>query len=87
MGGKRLTSGSFPQKIEGCNQERELWRRFGRLVTEGEKEGDELETKGFWRDISLKTQAVLDACLKSAHKDGEWVQVHLPGGDQRRWRV
>lgn len=65
------------QKYKG-NQERELWRRFGRLIQEGDGK-DMRETREFWRRVSLQTQTILDACMESAQKDGKWVEVAIPG--------
>ena len=45
-------------------------RTFARIVTSGQ-----LEPK--WGDQALKTQQVLDACLRSAQQDGKVVPVRL----------
>ena len=45
------------------SQETNLFRTFGQLVLEGRRDDH-------WGEIALKTQQVLDACLRSAHNDG-----------------
>lgn len=65
------------QIVEGCCQEREMWRRFARLVQKGDGEGLFEQVK-FWQRISMQTQAILDACLLSTVRDGAWVDVVVP---------
>lgn len=45
-------------------QETKLFRTFADLVLSG-------KTNGFWPDITLKTQLVMDAALRSARQNGE----------------
>ncbi len=47
-------------------QESNLFRNFGDLVLSH-------DTNSYWGDIALKTQVVLDACLKSARNDSQLV--------------
>jgi predicted dehydrogenase len=49
-------------------QETNMFRTFSRLVLEG-------RTDPHWGEIALKTQRVLDACLKSARNGGEPVTL------------
>ncbi|EGD72805.1 hypothetical protein PTSG_04531 [Salpingoeca rosetta] len=67
--------------VKGCCQEQCMWERFARLVAKGKEASDAstnpLETWQFWKDVSLKTQAVLDACAASAKQDGAFVAVAL----------
>lgn len=49
-----------------ASQEAEMFRTFGRLVLSGERDHS-------WPEISLKTQQVLDAALKSASNGGSAV--------------
>lgn len=50
------------------SQETKLFRKFGDLVLGGEPDSH-------WPEISLKTQRVLDACLKSARDGGNETQL------------
>ncbi|MEM6277901.1 MAG: Gfo/Idh/MocA family oxidoreductase [Verrucomicrobiota bacterium] len=50
------------------SQETRLFRKFGDLVLSG-------EVDPHWPEISLQTQRVLDACLKSARAGGEEVSL------------
>ena len=50
------------------SQETKLFRCFGNIVL-----SDQLEP--VWSEIALKTQQVMDACLASAHRGGELVQL------------
>lgn len=45
------------------SQEAELFRTFAGLVRSG-------KCDGYWPEIALKTQRILDAALKSAHNGG-----------------
>ncbi len=47
-------------------QETKLFRTFAELALSGTPDP-------FWPDISVKTQRILDACLKSARNDGETI--------------
>ncbi len=58
-------------EVRGCNQEAEMWRVFAGLA--GKKETDD-----FWPRISLLTQAVLDACMRSIEEGGKDVEVVGP---------
>ncbi len=49
-------------------QETNMVRTFGQIVLSGQ-----LEPK--WGEMALRTQQVLDACLRSAHEDGKAVAV------------
>ncbi len=49
-------------------QETHLFRNFSELVVSGRRDAH-------WPDIALKTQKVLDACLKSAHEGGALVTL------------
>ncbi|GIX03672.1 MAG: oxidoreductase [Planctomycetaceae bacterium] len=49
-------------------QEVRMIRHFSQLVLEGRREKE-------WGQISLLTQEVMDACLKSSRQDGRWVQM------------
>lgn len=51
------------------SQETVLFRTFSDLVINGKPDP-------FWPEVSLKTQRVLDACLKSAQQSGQPVQIH-----------
>lgn len=73
IGGKALC---FPKVIDveetvtmQCAQDAQLVRRFASLAR-GDGPRD-----AFWPRISLLTQAILDACMASAKKDGAWVDV------------
>ena len=72
--------------IKGCCQEVRMWERFARLAAKGREGGSDatasgaagvLDTWAFWEDISLKTQAVLDACAESARNNGAVTEVKL----------
>jgi predicted dehydrogenase len=45
------------------SQETNMIRKFSRIVLSGQPEPQ-------WGEIALKTQQVLDACLRSAREDG-----------------
>jgi predicted dehydrogenase len=49
-------------------QETNMIRTFGQIVLTGQ-----LEPK--WAEMALRTQQVLDACLRSAHEDGKTITV------------
>ena len=58
-------------KVEGCNQEKDMWEAFGKAV----------EEKRFvllWAERALKVQACLDAALKSSKMDGAPVEIKRP---------
>ena len=49
-------------------QETKLFRNFAKLALSGSPDG-------FWPEISLKTQRVLDECLVSARNGGERIKL------------
>ena len=49
-------------------QETNLFRNFGDLALSGKPDP-------FWGEIAVKTQRVMDACLESAHNDGQFVTL------------
>ncbi|WP_010582657.1 Gfo/Idh/MocA family protein [Schlesneria paludicola] len=61
---------SVPEYSNGWGnaQETNLFRNFSQLVLSG-------KTDNHWPDIALKTQQVLDACLKSARSNGAIVTL------------
>jgi predicted dehydrogenase len=50
------------------SQEANLFRNFAGLVLSG-------KTDPHWPDIALKTQQVMDACMRSARSDGAMVEA------------
>ncbi len=50
------------------SQETNMFRRFGELVLSGEPDH-------CWGEMALKTQQVLDACLRSARSGGTIVDL------------
>eukprot|EP00056_Hartaetosiga_gracilis_P004526 m.75909 g.75909 ORF g.75909 m.75909 type:complete len:361 (-) comp11859_c1_seq1:427-1509(-) len=65
--------------VSGCCQEQCMWERFARVIKAGQDAADAqdnvLERWSFWQSISLKTQAVLDACAESIKQNGAVVDV------------
>jgi predicted dehydrogenase len=49
-------------------QETNMIRNFSEIVLSG-------KLQPTWGEIALKTQVVLDACLRSARRDGQWMAV------------
>jgi len=64
---RRITIRESSNSTENA-QETNMFRSFAELVLSGK-----LDTH--WGEIALKTQKVLDACLRSARSDGELVEV------------
>ena len=57
---------------EDSIQEVEMWSRFARLATQPAEEArkkDVFERAAYWRLLSLRTQEVMDACMKSAFEE------------------
>jgi predicted dehydrogenase len=54
---------------EPDSQETNMIRTFARIVTSGQLEPQ-------WGEIALKTQQVVDACLRSAREDGRTMGLH-----------
>lgn len=61
---------AIPEYSDGWvnSQETNLFRNFSQLVLSGKHDP-------VWGEIALKTQQVLDACLKSAREDGKIVKI------------
>ncbi|WP_397570568.1 Gfo/Idh/MocA family protein [Schlesneria sp. T3-172] len=61
---------AIPEYSDGWvnSQETNLFRNFSQLVLSGKIDES-------WPDIALKTQQVLDACLKSARNNGKLVEI------------
>jgi len=67
-GRQRVVSISEPSNNAPDAQETRLFRRFGEFVLSGQPDS-------FWGEIALKTQQVIDACLKSSRLSGQLVPV------------
>jgi len=68
--GSNFSTRSVNQEVnlpgEFDSQKTLLFRNFNNLVLSGERDS-------YWPEISLQTQRVMDALMKSAHRDGEMV--------------
>eukprot|EP00049_Salpingoeca_infusionum_P001299 m.47184 g.47184 ORF g.47184 m.47184 type:complete len:365 (+) comp10961_c1_seq2:2034-3128(+) len=78
---RRVEQRVSTQEVAGCG-EVEMWSRFSRLIRnkrdgKQSESGDVRETEKFWCDVSVSTQAVLDACYASAYSNGEAVDVDV----------
>jgi predicted dehydrogenase len=58
-------------KVEGCNQEKDMWEAFGKAV-------EEKRFVPLWAERALKVQACLDAALLSSQRDGAPVEIKRP---------